>query len=172
MQLDLYLLYLRRAFHTCYYSSSINNSINELERRCIRYFRRTPHGASSKKAKPGSESPRRKIVGGDKKAEEEEDEDEDEDGNERRRHADADEDDSAVNGGGQHENEKAEGNKATGDDSKLDCFLLEQRTHTDSPASLHQALGSGARPQDANDPRTRDARPGRLPRQECSRVSV
>jgi hypothetical protein len=41
-KLDLFILYLRRAFYTCYYSASINDSVEELERRSIRYYRRVP----------------------------------------------------------------------------------------------------------------------------------
>jgi len=41
-KLDLYILYLRRAFFTCYYSASVNDSVEELERRSIQYLRRVP----------------------------------------------------------------------------------------------------------------------------------
>lgn len=41
-KLDLYILYLRRAFYTCYYSASVNSSVEEVERRSINYLRRLP----------------------------------------------------------------------------------------------------------------------------------
>lgn len=42
LHLDLYLAYLRRVFHTCYYSGSINDSREELESRSLRYLRKVP----------------------------------------------------------------------------------------------------------------------------------
>lgn len=42
VQLDLYLTYLRRVFHTCYYSGSINDSREELESRSLKYLRKVP----------------------------------------------------------------------------------------------------------------------------------
>lgn len=42
LHLDLYLTYLRRVFHTCYYSGSISDSREELEVRSLKYLRKVP----------------------------------------------------------------------------------------------------------------------------------
>lgn len=61
LHLDLYLTYLRKVFHTCYYSGSINDSREELEARCIKYLRKVPSivtapPASGEAVVPASES--------------------------------------------------------------------------------------------------------------------
>lgn len=38
--LDLYIAYLRAAFHTCYYCSIVTNHLEELQRRCVRHGRK------------------------------------------------------------------------------------------------------------------------------------
>ena len=77
-KLDLFILYLRRAFFTCYYSASINDSVEELERRSIRYYRRVP--VTLPAALAGRE-------GEDKKQSKKEAEDGEEDGEERKKEA-------------------------------------------------------------------------------------
>lgn len=47
LHLDLYILYLRNAFHTCYYSASVNDSREELDRRSVVYFRKQKRTAQS-----------------------------------------------------------------------------------------------------------------------------
>ena len=75
-KLDLFILYLRRAFYTCYYSASINDSVEELERRSIRYYRRIPNPPSTLLA--GRD-------GDDKKQVKRETEDAEEEGEERKK---------------------------------------------------------------------------------------
>lgn len=38
--LDLYLAYLRTAFHTCYYCVSVSDNVEELQRKCIKHVRK------------------------------------------------------------------------------------------------------------------------------------
>ena len=38
--LDLYLAYLRTAFHTCYYCVSVSDNAEELQRKCIKHVRK------------------------------------------------------------------------------------------------------------------------------------
>ncbi|KAI5122188.1 hypothetical protein M0805_007085 [Coniferiporia weirii] len=38
--LDLYLAYLRAAFHTCYYCASVSDHLEELQRKCIKHVRK------------------------------------------------------------------------------------------------------------------------------------
>lgn len=40
VSLDLYLAYLRAAFHTCYYCACINDNIEELQRKCVKHLRK------------------------------------------------------------------------------------------------------------------------------------
>lgn len=38
--LDLYLAYLRAAFHTCYYCAVVTDHLEELQRKCVKHVRR------------------------------------------------------------------------------------------------------------------------------------
>ena len=38
--LDLYLAYLRAAFHTCYYCACTSDNLEELQRKCIKHVRK------------------------------------------------------------------------------------------------------------------------------------
>jgi hypothetical protein len=38
--LDLYLAYLRAAFHTCYYCAIVTDHLEELQRKCIKHVRK------------------------------------------------------------------------------------------------------------------------------------
>lgn len=40
VSLDLYLAYLRAAFHTCYYCSVTTDHVEELQRKCIKHIRK------------------------------------------------------------------------------------------------------------------------------------
>ncbi|KAH6915504.1 hypothetical protein BKA70DRAFT_1259143 [Coprinopsis sp. MPI-PUGE-AT-0042] len=42
VSLDLYLAYLRAAFHTCYYCSVTTDHVEELQRKCIKHVRKAP----------------------------------------------------------------------------------------------------------------------------------
>lgn len=53
MSLDLYLAYLRAAYHTCYYCAVVTDHLEELQRKCIKHVR-----------KPLSKSPREEAKAG------------------------------------------------------------------------------------------------------------
>ena len=38
--LDLYLAYLRAAFHTCYYCAVVTDHVEELQRKCVKHMRK------------------------------------------------------------------------------------------------------------------------------------
>lgn len=38
--LDLYLAYLRAAFHTCYYCAVVTDHLEELQRKCVKHLRK------------------------------------------------------------------------------------------------------------------------------------
>ncbi len=40
MSLDLYLAYLRAAYHTCYYCAVVTDHLEELQRKCIKHVRK------------------------------------------------------------------------------------------------------------------------------------
>lgn len=40
VSLDLYIAYLRGAFHTCYYCSIVTDHLEELQRKCLRHDRK------------------------------------------------------------------------------------------------------------------------------------
>lgn len=40
MSLDLYLAYLRTAFHTCYYCAVVADHLEELQRKCLKHVRK------------------------------------------------------------------------------------------------------------------------------------
>lgn len=40
ISLDLYIAYLRAAFHTCYYCAVITDHLEELQRKCIKHERK------------------------------------------------------------------------------------------------------------------------------------
>jgi hypothetical protein len=40
VSLDLYLAYLRAAFHTCYYCAVVTDHVEELQRKCIQHLRK------------------------------------------------------------------------------------------------------------------------------------
>lgn len=40
MALDLYLAYLRAAFHTCYYCAVVTDHLEELQRKCVKHVRK------------------------------------------------------------------------------------------------------------------------------------
>jgi hypothetical protein len=85
LHLDLYLTYLREAFHTCYYSAAISESPEELQRRSIRYYRKVP-------------VPKKRVVP-ERKGGDDDDghmDEEDELGRTRRRRSDADERDRSM----------------------------------------------------------------------------
>lgn len=55
--LDLYLAYLRAAFHTCYYCVSTSDHIEELQRKCIKHVRKPlPQKPASESEKQASAS--------------------------------------------------------------------------------------------------------------------
>ncbi|EAU80560.1 hypothetical protein CC1G_09957 [Coprinopsis cinerea okayama7 len=51
VSLDLYLAYLRAAFHTCYYCAVTTDHVEELHRKCVKHLRKTPVDTSSERAK-------------------------------------------------------------------------------------------------------------------------
>ncbi|TDL29176.1 hypothetical protein BD410DRAFT_779501 [Rickenella mellea] len=66
--LDLYLDYLRAAFHTCYYCASVSDHLEELQRKCIKHVRKplakhmkeNPAATSVEKTEDGSEKEKEK----------------------------------------------------------------------------------------------------------------
>lgn len=38
--MDLYLAYLRAAFHTCYYCAIVTDHLEELQRKCVKHLRK------------------------------------------------------------------------------------------------------------------------------------
>jgi len=40
VSLDMYLTYLRAAFHTCYYCAVVTDHLEELQRKCLRHARK------------------------------------------------------------------------------------------------------------------------------------
>lgn len=40
VSLDLYLAYLRAAFHTCYYCAVVTDHLEELQRKCVKHMRK------------------------------------------------------------------------------------------------------------------------------------
>lgn len=40
ISLDLYIAYLRAAFHTCYYCSVVTDHLEELQRKCLKHARK------------------------------------------------------------------------------------------------------------------------------------
>src|SRR5882762_11122687 len=40
VSLDLYLAYLRTAFHTCYYCAVVTDHLEELQRKCLKHVRK------------------------------------------------------------------------------------------------------------------------------------
>ena len=40
VSLDLYLMYLRAAFHTCYYCAVVTDHLEELQRKCLKHARK------------------------------------------------------------------------------------------------------------------------------------
>lgn len=40
VSLDLYLAYLRAAFHTCYYCAVVTDHLEELQRKCVKHVRK------------------------------------------------------------------------------------------------------------------------------------
>ena len=40
VSLDMYLAYLRAAFHTCYYCSVVTDHLEELQRKCLKHARK------------------------------------------------------------------------------------------------------------------------------------
>lgn len=40
ISLDLYIAYLRAAFHTCYYCSIVTDHLEELQRKCLKHARK------------------------------------------------------------------------------------------------------------------------------------
>ena len=40
VSLDLYLAYLRAAFHTCYYCAIVTDHLEELQRKCLKHVRK------------------------------------------------------------------------------------------------------------------------------------
>ena len=40
MSLDMYLMYLRAAFHTCYYCAVVTDHLEELQRKCLKHARK------------------------------------------------------------------------------------------------------------------------------------
>ena|SRR6202790_435890 len=40
VSLDLYLAYLRAAFHTCYYCAVVTDHLEELQRKCLKHVRK------------------------------------------------------------------------------------------------------------------------------------
>ena len=42
MSLDMYLTYLRAAFHTCYYCAVVSDHLEELQRKCLKHARKPP----------------------------------------------------------------------------------------------------------------------------------
>ncbi|TFK99084.1 hypothetical protein BDV98DRAFT_532986 [Pterulicium gracile] len=58
VSLDLYIAYLRSAFHTCYYCALVTDYVEELQRKCIKHVRRplpTPVTAEGKTAEVKAE---------------------------------------------------------------------------------------------------------------------
>lgn len=40
ISLDLYIAYLRAAYHTCYYCAVVTDHLEELQRKCLRHVRK------------------------------------------------------------------------------------------------------------------------------------
>ncbi|KAJ7718497.1 hypothetical protein DFH07DRAFT_860253, partial [Mycena maculata] len=57
LTLDLYLAYLRAAFHTCYYCSIVTDHLEELQRKCLRHERKPLEGEGEKTEDGAEESP-------------------------------------------------------------------------------------------------------------------
>ena len=52
LSLDLYLAYLRAAYHTCYYCAVVTDHLEELQRKCIKHVRK-PFQSPREEAKAG-----------------------------------------------------------------------------------------------------------------------
>ncbi|KAF7313404.1 hypothetical protein HMN09_00496300 [Mycena chlorophos] len=64
VSLDLYLAYLRNAFHTCYYCAVVTDHLEELQRKCIRHDRRPlPPPAPQADEPPKKEEPQDAPIG-------------------------------------------------------------------------------------------------------------
>lgn len=55
MTLDLYLAYLRAAFHTCYYCAVVTDHLEELQRKCSKHVRKPLTKAMIEEIKAESE---------------------------------------------------------------------------------------------------------------------
>jgi hypothetical protein len=62
LTLDLYLAYLRAAFHTCYYCALSTDHMEELQRRCIRHERRPLSKALKEEIREQEEKERAKKL--------------------------------------------------------------------------------------------------------------
>jgi len=53
MSLDLYLAYLRAAYHTCYYCAVVTDHLEELQRKCIKHVRKPLYKSPREETKAG-----------------------------------------------------------------------------------------------------------------------
>ena len=53
MSLDLYLAYLRAAYHTCYYCAVVTDHLEELQRKCIKHVRKPLYKSPREETKTG-----------------------------------------------------------------------------------------------------------------------
>jgi hypothetical protein len=72
VSLDLYLSYLRSAYHTCYYCALVTDHLEELQRKCVKHVRkpmskalleevRTLETEKAEKVKQGKEDGTEKV---------------------------------------------------------------------------------------------------------------
>lgn len=83
MTLDLYLAYLRAAFHTCYYCAVITDHVEELQRKCIKHERK-PLSLDSKSTETENTEKDKKVDEGEKDGAEQEKEGREKDGKEKK----------------------------------------------------------------------------------------
>lgn len=83
VSLDLYLAYLRTAFHTCYYCAVITDHLEELQRKCIKHERK-PLVTSAESKLLETENPEKKGNEIEKDGAEQEKESKERDGREKK----------------------------------------------------------------------------------------
>lgn len=59
--LDLYLAYLRAAFHTCYYCAVVSDHVEELQRKCVKHVRKPMSKALEEEVKAAEAAQAQKV---------------------------------------------------------------------------------------------------------------
>ncbi|EPT02795.1 hypothetical protein FOMPIDRAFT_1022699 [Fomitopsis schrenkii] len=59
--LDLYLAYLRAAFHTCYYCAVVSDHVEELQRKCVKHVRKPMSKALAEEVKAAEAAQAQKV---------------------------------------------------------------------------------------------------------------